>query len=71
MDVDFVNADGVELLVLVLKLVDVRLAAAVKVAMIMTNASNRFIASQVKERRRFFVKLIINMLRCDSWLAGF
>ena len=46
MDVDFVNADGVELVVLVLKLVDVRLAAAVKVAMIMTNVSNRFIASQ-------------------------
>ena len=46
-DVDFVNADGVELVVLVLKLVDVRLAAAVKVAIIMTNASNRFIASQV------------------------
>ena len=57
MDVDFVKANGVELLVLVLKVVDVRLAAAVKIVMIMTNASNRFIASQqVKEQRRFFVK---------------
>ena len=46
MDVDFVNADGVEL-VLALKLVDASLAAAaVEVGMIMTNVSNRFIASQ-------------------------
>ena len=64
-DVDFVTVDGAELVVLMLKIVDVRLARAEKVVMIiMTNASNRFILYQVMKGgrtkgRRFFVKLYL------------